>query len=194
MEIAIVLIALLVIALFGLLIFRLLKWILARNRRKLVVLAMLCVVIISVTMNHLFFKNMHFIQSNVYHNLYLIRYPEKDQVVVQEAIQKKIKEHLQTEDALGHTATYTGEHIIYFYEYSKHFAFNIFQDAGTHYFIENEEDLGGFVSEELGMYTQYGIAEFYVEPCQTDSKLYCGEINYFYEGEFLKAEKLVFKK
>ena len=184
MEITIVLIALLVIALFGLLFFKLLNWIIARNKRKLVALAMLSVVVLSVTINHLFFKNMHFIQSKVYHNLYLIRYPEKDQGILQAAIQEKIKEHIQTKDKIGERLTYTGDDVIYFYEYSKHFVFNIFQDAGTYYFIENEEDIGGFISEELGMYTQYRIAEFYKEPCATDSKLHCGEINYFYEGEF----------
>ncbi len=44
--------------------------------------------------------------------------------------------------------------------------------------IDHEEDLGGFVTEELGMYQKYRLAEFYYDPCPNNSTLYCGEINY----------------
>ncbi|MCB0457965.1 MAG: hypothetical protein R2776_04130 [Flavobacteriaceae bacterium] len=133
---------------------------------------------------------MHFIQSKVYNNLYLIKYPEKDQNNVQQAIAQKIREHLKTNHKTGKKLAYTGDNGVFFYEYYKHFPMALFQDAGTYYFIENEEDLGGFVSEELGMYNEYLLAEFYFEPCKTDVTKYCGEVDYFYEGDLIKKETL----
>ena len=132
---------------------------------------------------------MRFIQSNVYPNLYLVKYPDKDYSVVQNAIQEKIKEHLQTEHKTGKPLSYTGENCIHFYEYGGN-TFGFIGEAGTGYFIDHEEDLGGFVTEELGMYRDYRLAEFYYDPCQEDSNLICGEVNYFNHGEFMKVDSL----
>ncbi len=190
MEIALILIGITFIGLSVYLVFKLIKWIAEKRKRKAVALVIVSVGIIILTVNHFFFKKMHFIQSKVYNNLYLIKYPEKDQNILQQAIREKIKEHLNTSHKTGKKLAYTGDNGIFFYEYHKHFPFALFQDAGTYYFIEHEEDLGGFVSEELGMYTEYRLAEFYFEPCKADATLYCGELDYFVEGEFVKADTL----
>ncbi|MEZ4778741.1 MAG: hypothetical protein R2786_05090 [Flavobacteriaceae bacterium] len=133
---------------------------------------------------------MHFIQSNVYSNLYLIKYPEKNQTLLQKAIKEKIIEHFQTEHKMEKKLAYTGDNGIYFYEYTNGFSFDGFLEAGTAHFIENEEDPGGFVSEELNMYTQFQLADFYFEPCKTDSTLYCGEINYLKERELVAIDSI----
>ncbi|WP_186754064.1 hypothetical protein [Echinicola salinicaeni] len=132
---------------------------------------------------------MRFIQSEVYSNLYLVKYPDKDFSIVEEAIKEKIREHLKTAHKTGKPLSYSGESAIYFYELGG-MSIGFLGDAGTGYFIDHEEDLGGFVSEELGMYINYRLAEFYYEPCPPDTSLYCGEINFFREGEHFKVEGL----
>ncbi|WP_157963312.1 hypothetical protein [Algoriphagus litoralis] len=132
---------------------------------------------------------MQFIQSEVYSNLYLVKYPDKDYSKVQSAILEKIQEYLKTEHQTGKPLAYTNENGIYFYELGGR-TLGFIGDAGTGYFIDHEEDLGGFVSEELGMYTEYRLAEFYYDSCPQDSSLVCGEIAYFKEGDWFKTDSL----
>lgn len=75
---------------------------------------------------------------------------------------------------------------IYFYEWGGT-TFGFIGDAGIRYFIEHEEDLGGFVSEELGMYPEYKMAEFYY---QSSSNIICGKLNLFDEGNFIKTDTI----
>ena len=189
MFILIIIILVILSILLLILAFRLFKWTLKSKRRIQAVLVILAVGLVGISINHFFFKNMRFIQSEVYPNLYLVKYPDKEYSKVQKAIQEKIKEHLQTEHKTGKPLAYTNENGIYFYEYGG-MTFGFIGDAGTGYFIDHEEDLGGFVSEELGMYQEYRLAEFYYDSCPEDSTLVCGEIDYFKAGEFLKVDSL----
>ena len=178
-------------------VFKIMQWSFQKTSRILGLLAALFMLALGVIIHTLFFQKMEFIQSEVYNNLYLIKYPVKDQNLIQQQVQQKIKEHLNTKHFVGKKLAYTHDNGIFFYKYSSALPWNIFQDAGTVYFIENEEDLGGFVSEELGMYTEYRIAEFYYNPCENDISKYCGVIDYFNEGAFLKTvhlEHLDYKK
>lgn len=184
-AVLLVIIAILLLWLF----FRLCKWILKSKRRVQVFLAVLVVGGAGMGIHHFFFKKMQFIRSNVYSNLYLVEYPNKEYSIVENAIKEKIKEHLKTEQKTGKPLSYSGENAIYFYELGGR-TFGFIGEAGTGYFIDHEEDLGGFVSEELGMYTNYRLAEFYYDPCPEDSTVYCGEINHFREGEFFKVDNL----
>lgn len=190
MQILIILFLLLLLALALYINVRIIRWVLKFKIRIIIGVSLVGLLCVLLIVNKLFFQNMHFIQSKVYSNLYLVKYPEKDQNLIQQAILKKIKEHLKTSQKHGKKLAYTDENGIYFYEYHEAFLLSFIQNAGTAYFLENEEDLGGFVSEELGMYTQYRLAEFYFDPCKVDSKSYCGEINYFKEGEFIKKDNL----
>lgn len=165
------------------------RWTLVKKRRVQVFLLVFVIGVIAIGINHFFFKNMRFIQSEVYPNLYLVKYPDKDYSAVEKAIQEKVKEHLNTEHKTGKLLSYTGENAIYFYEYGG-MTFGFIGDAGTGYFIDHEEDLGGFVTEELGIYRDYRLAEFYYNPCPQDSSLGCGEINYFNQGDFVRADTL----
>lgn len=189
MFILILILLIIVAVLLLVLVFRMFKWALKSKRRILIALFVLAVVIIGIGVDQLFFKNMRFIQSQVYPNLYLVKYPDKDFYRVERAVQEKIKEHLKTEHTTGKPLSYSGEKAIYFYEYGG-MSFGFLGDAGTGYFIDHEEDLGGFVTEELGMYQKYRLAEFHYNPCPNDSTVYCGEINYFNQGEFSKVDSL----
>lgn len=189
MEVILVIFLLLLLASLVLLGTVLVKWVLRKKIRVRVSLTLLAFATLGISINHFFFKNMRFIQSEVYPNLYLVKYPDRDYSMVERAIREKIKEHLKTEHEIGKTLAYTNENGIHFYEYGG-MSFGFFGDAGTGYFIDHEEDLGGFVTEELGMYQKYRLAEFYYDPCPNDSTLYCGEINYFNQGEFSKIDSL----
>lgn len=189
MFILIIVILIILLILMLLLGIRLFKWTIKSKGRIQVMLIILGVSAIGIGIHHFFFKNMRFIQSEVYPNLYLVKYPVKDYSVVEEAIKEKIKEHLSSEYKTGKPLSYTGEKAIYFYELGG-MSFGFLGEAGTGYFIDHEEDLGGFVSEELGMYQDYRLAEFYYEPCPRDNSLVCGEINFFREGEHVKVDRL----
>lgn len=188
----IILIISLLLVLVGILYFliRLSKWILRNKMRSRAFLALLVVALVGLSVQHLFFKNMQFIQSEVYPDLYLIKYPEKDQKVLHQAIREKVIKHLNSGFLRGKKLAYIKENSIFFYKYYKASPFSFFEYAGTEYFLENEEDLGGLVTEELGMYSKYKLAEFYYAPCTTGGALYCGEIRYFNEGDFVKSESL----
>ena len=189
MYIILLIILVLCIGIVLFMLYKLFKWTLKSKTRILGGLSLMGIVLLIIIINHLFFKNMWFIQSEVYPNLYLVKYPNKNQKVLEQAIVEKIKEHLKTEHKTGKPLAYTNENGIYFYEYGGR-TFGFIGEAGTGYFIEHEEDLGGFVTEELGMYTNYRLAEFYFNLCEQDSTLICGEINYFKEGEFFKADSI----
>ena len=186
----VLLILLLIIAMLLLLLcFRLFKWTLKSKKRVQVALVMLAVGGVAIGINHFFFKNMRFIQSEVYSNLYLVEYPAKDHAALEKAIKEKISEHLKTEHKTGKPLAYTNENGIYFYELGGR-TLGFIGEAGTGHFIDHEEDLGGFVSEELGMYTDYRLAEFYYDPCVQDSTLVCGELGWYREGEYFKVDSL----
>ncbi|KAA2218814.1 hypothetical protein [Maribacter flavus] len=187
----IVLLLFLLLLLVGLvfLVIKLTKWTFRKKLRVKAAGILFGVAIMGLVVNHFLFKNMRLIQSEVYPNLYLVKYPDKEYSKVQKAIQEKIKEHLQAEHKTGKPLAYRNENGIYFYEYGGT-TFGFIGEAGTGYFIDHEEDLGGFVSEELGIYQDYRLAEFYYDSCPDDSTLICGEINYFKEGEFHKIHSL----
>ncbi|WP_268034837.1 hypothetical protein [Algoriphagus sp. PAP.12] len=165
------------------------KWTFKSKNRIQVFFVLMALGVTGILINHFFLKDMRFIQSEVYPNLYLVKYPDENYSVVEEAIKEKIREHLKSEHKIGKKLSYTGENAIYFYELGG-MTIGFLGDAGTGYFIDHEEDLGGFVSEELGMYINYRLAEFYYESCLHDSSLYCGEINFFREGEHHRVENL----
>ncbi len=182
MEVLIIIFLILVLIGFLLLAFRLLKWILRDKMRLQVFCALLAIGFIGVGGHHFFFKNMAFIQSEVYPDLYLVKYPEKDQSVLHQAIQDSVKHHFSHGISTGKKLAYQNENSIFYYEYYKAFPLSVFQDEGTAYFLDNEEDLGGLVTEEIGMYSKYKLAEFSYAPCKDEEALYCGELRFFNEN------------
>ncbi len=189
MAILFILILLVLLAICLYVIFKALKWILNRNIRIVYTLISIGFLLLFGVVNHLFFKNMQFIQSEVYPNLYIVKYPDKDQKVLQQAIINQVLNHFKTTVKNGKPLAYSNNNDIHFYEYGGT-TFGFLGEAGTGYFIDHEEDLGGFVTEELGMYTNYKLAQFYFNPCNQESTLTCGEIKYFKEGEIFKSEIL----
>ena len=190
MEILLIFFLLSILFLILFVIFKMVKWIFQKQQRIKWVCIAIGILILGIFIKKLFFTKMEFIQSKVYYNLYLVKNPVKDKEIIKKAIVEKIKSHLKTEHKIGKKLEYTKRNdFIYFYEYGGR-TFGFIGEAGTQYFIDNEEDLGGYVSEELGMYQDYRIAEFYFKPCTKDTTLLCGELDLFHEGGFIKTDSL----
>ena len=170
-------------------IFKIGKWTLKEKLRVKWAISIISVLVLALVIKRVFFTKMEFIQSNVYSNLYIVENPDKETEAVKNAILNKIKEHLITKPKSGKKLTYSGGNAIYFYELGGR-TFGFLGEAGTSYFIDHEEDYGGFVSEELGMYQNLRLAEFYYEAAVNDSNSICGEINWFDEGEFIKTDTI----
>ncbi len=171
-------------------IFKIVKWTLKENVRVKWVISISLILIFGFAIKKIFFTPMEFIQSNVYSNLYIVKNPIKEKEKVREAILNKIKEHLITQHKQSKKLSYSNEtDCIYFYEYVG-MSFGFLSEAGTEYFIDHEEDLGGFVTEELGMYQEYIMAEFYYKLPEKKPNEICGELSFFQEGEFIKSDSI----
>ena len=59
------------------------------------------------------------------------------------------------------------------------------------YFIEKEEDPGGFSVEVLDMYPKYHIAQFNLNFCKNDTINYFGTIDYCKNWEVIKTDTLI---
>ncbi|WP_052741872.1 PA3715 family protein [Kiloniella litopenaei] len=189
----IILILFLILLLIGILLLgvRLFVWISKGKIRIQTLCVLLVAALIGVGGNHFFLKNMSIIQSKVYPDLYLIQHPEKEKSpLLHQAIREQVKQHMSIGLSASKKLAYQKKNSIFFYEYYKAFPISVFQDEGTAYFLENEEDLGGLVTEELGMYTKYKLAEFHYFPCNDNLTQYCGELEYFNENGVIKSESL----
>lgn len=181
-----VLLLILIICLYQLI--RLLKWIIKKETRIKWFSGFVGLIALVILVNHLFFKNMEFVQSKVYQDLYLIKHPIKDKDSLHGFIEKMI---LQKVNAQIETSSKTIilPYSIRFYEYYNGTPFFIpFGEAGTTHFIENKEDPGGFSSEEISNYNTYRIAEFNLDYCKNDSLNYIGTINYYKGWDVIKTE------
>ena len=171
-------------------IFKFAKWTLKDINRIKWGISIILILLLGFAIKKLFFTKMEFIQSNIYSNLYIVENLKKDTLQVKKAILEKIKEHLITKHNQEKKLRYSDEtECIYFYELGGR-TFGFIGEAGTGYFIDHEEDLGGFVTEELGMYQEYRMAEFYYNLPENEANEICGELSYFHEGNFVKTDTI----
>lgn len=187
-----ILILLFVLCLLGILIYaiyKLIKWTSKDKIRVKWAVSIFTFLLLVFVIKKVFFTSMEFIQSNVYANLYIVENPIKDKDALKKAIINKIKEHLKTKHKQTKELSYSNTKNIYFYE-DGGMTFGFLGEAGTSYFIDHEEDLGGFVTEELGMYQQYLMADFYYAPCEQEANMLCGELAFFHEGELVKTDMI----
>ncbi|WP_108424803.1 hypothetical protein [Flagellimonas amoyensis] len=193
MEIVVIafLILLLIVVVF--LGYKLLRFLFKSKGHTVITLSLCGIVVLIVGVNHIFFKKMQFIPSKIYPDLYLIKNPMKDKNELETAIREFVMETVNQESGNleGPTKTATAYQPLRFYEYSKSWGINVFADAGTAYFLENEEDPSGFVVEELSMYSDLRLATFQMGLCENAQELYCGELIFFNKGEITNTEVLV---
>lgn len=165
--------------------YRLVRWILAKKTRIVRSVWMLSITIVGIVIYQLFFVKMEFIQSKVYPDLYLVKNPVEDRNEIDTAIKDFIIQNLA--EAKEIDSTYT----LRFYEYTKNRnPLAIFGDAGTAHFIENEEDPGGFTTEELSMYTKYKLATVEILNSTQNSPPDIGVIKYFKGWDVVKTDSI----
>ncbi len=199
MEILVIIYLFLFLGVGIFLIYKIFKWILAKKERIISTLSILLITIISITIHQVFFIKMEFIQSNVYPNLYLVKNEIKNRDSLNSIIKKRVVEKIDlnfiangkkyTENT--HKAPYAA---LAFYNYSKSSRLSVFQDYGTAYFIDHEEDLGGFSVEDLSMYQNEKLATFNIHPYKKDSTQYYGVLEYYRNGNVMKTDTIVLQK
>ena len=190
------------ILLFGIVLFlsyKIVKWVIARKGRVVGVVSILFVTIVSVTIYQLLFVKMEFIQSNVYPNLYLVKNEVKNRDSLNNIIKKIVVEKIDLNFIDNgkkyientHKAPYAA---LAFYNYSKSSRLSIFQDYGTTYFIDHEEDLGGFSVEDLSMYQNEKLAIFNIRLYKNDSTQHYGLLEYYEKGDVVKIDTIILQK
>lgn len=196
MEILIIIFLLLLLGIGIFLLYKVLKWIVAKKTRIVGAVSILFISIVSISIYQLFFVKMEFIQSKVYPNLYLVKNEIKDRDSLNRIIKKRVIEKIN-DDFIDHGKKYTENTYeapyaaLAFYSYSKSSKLSIFQDYGTAYFIDHEEDLGGMVVEDLNMYHEQKLVTFNIRISKKDTTSYYGILDYYKDGDIIKTDTLL---
>ncbi|AZJ33499.1 hypothetical protein SAMN05444344_0703 [Tenacibaculum mesophilum] len=195
MEILLIIFLLLLAGLVLFLLYKILKWIAAKRVRIIVAAALLVIAIIGNTLNRLFFTKMEMIQSTVYPNLYLVKHPIKDRDSLNNIIKSKVIEVIGKNPIINQKIysenTYEAPYAtLAFYTYSKNSKLSIFQDYGTSYFIDNQEDLGGMIVEDLSMYQTQKLATYNIKAYKNDITRYYGALTYFKDAYPVKTDTI----
>ncbi len=186
MEIMLILFVSGLVILVLLILYTLLKWVFRTKARAIGVSLSFLIVVVGFTIYQLFFLKLEFIQSKVYPDLYLVKNIPEDKSVLNQAIKdfvmKRIK--IQTKDQQLDTNL-----SLRFYQYSKSYNPLVFGDSGTAYFIDNEEDLGGMVVEDLSMYMKLKLAVLDKAVCEGKNH-YCAKLHFFEKGTSVKTDSI----
>lgn len=192
MEILLILFLLGLIGFLLFLLYKLIRWISRKKTRIYIVLSFVGILIIFKTIDHFFFTKMEFIQSKVYPDLYLIKNPVQDKNTIQNAIKDFVVKAIKDNEKAMYSRK--EEYQLRFYQYFKSWNPLVFGDSGTAYFIENEEDLGGMIVEDLSMYPKYKLATFKMTNNKKDTTSLYGVLEYYKEGYVVKTDTLTHNK
>ena len=202
MEIILIFFLLSILFLFLFIIFKMVKWILKDKIRISWTVSLVAVFALSMLINKVFFTKMEFIESKVNPNLYIVKNLVEDKDSLHNELKKVVLKKVNNE-VLNQIEKYKKinlndsivelKYTVDFYEYSKGSVFIPFGDAGTYYFIEKEEDPGGFIVEVLDMYPKYHIAKFNLKFCKNDTTRYFGTIDYYKNWDIIKTDTIVSK-
>ena len=171
--------------------FKSLKWMAREKARMKWAVILLIIFGIAFTIKEVFFTPMEFIQSKVYPDLYLVKNPVNDTIELQKAIKQFVIENAPKQSNQIETDLQYDKQLIFrFYTYYKSSNLMVFSDAGTAYFVENEEDSGGFSVEVLDMYSQYKLATFKSIINKKDTTKYCGILDFYKEYTVTKSDTI----
>ncbi|MEE3999191.1 hypothetical protein V1T75_02485 [Tenacibaculum sp. FZY0031] len=188
MEILVIIYLFLFLGVGIFLLYKILKWVVTKKVRVLGALSILLIAIISIAIYQLFIVKMEFIQSEIYSDLYLVKKPTENK----NALNKSIKNFVNQK--LAETKNIDTNYSLRFYEYTKNWNLLVFGDYGTAYFIENEEDLGGFSVEDLNMYQKEKLAILQIYSYKKDSTQHYGILEYYEKGYPVKTDTLTLQK
>ena len=106
-------------------------------------------------------KKTEFIQSKVRSNLFLIKFSSQRDSLLKSDIKNFLLKNFND--------VYKNDYNIFLYKYT----------SDTKYFINHDEDPGGFSSEEISMYEEDYIAGFYTSKCKKDSTKRVGVFSFY---------------
>ena len=198
MEIIIKTFFIVTIIAFLYLLFRFLKWVFTNRKRTILTLLLIGFYLIAILINNLFFKKMEFIQSKVYPHLFIIKNPISDKDSLKKVIKEMVIEKMNTEfigNEDKHKIRFKIKeekfvelnYEISFYEYYT----GELLTEGTAWFINHEEDPGGFSSEYLSDYDDYFIAGFRANYCENDTINYNGILHYSKNKFKIESDTLI---
>lgn len=195
MEIFIIFL-LLILLLFSLFLFyKIVRWLIRKKIRIYWAVSLIGVFLLTKTIHHFFFTKMEFIQSNVYPNLYLVKNQIEDRDSLNIIIKNRVIEMINKKSTISKKVYPKNSHIspyatYAFYTYTKNSRLSIFQDYGTAYFIDNEEDLGGISVEDLLMYRSYLLVTYNIRSFKKDSTQRYGILEYYKDRYVVKTDTL----
>ncbi|WP_020532577.1 hypothetical protein [Flexithrix dorotheae] len=195
MEILLIIFLLLLAGLVLFLLYIILKWIVAKKVRIIVAASLFLIAVVGFTINYLFFTKMEFIQSKVYPNLYLVKHPIKDRDSLNSIIKSKVieiidKNLINNKKVYSENTAEAPYATLAFYTYSKNSKLSVFQDYGTAYFIEYEEDLGGMIVEDLNMYQTQKLATYNIKAYKTNTTRYYSTLTYYKDAYPVKTDTI----
>ena len=178
--------------------FQVAKWILKHRTRRIISLAIIGLIGALLLINKLFFQQMELLQSKVYPNLYLIKYPVNNRDTINQLIKNKTVEVIKQQNYDTNSSIKlidkntvetirANDYTIHFYLYSNEWGFR----NGTNYFIDHKEDAGGFSTEVLTDYNTLKLAYFELKYCENNSTHVIGDLSYFEEGKLITTETLI---
>ncbi|HHE05713.1 MAG TPA: hypothetical protein ENK90_01155 [Epsilonproteobacteria bacterium] len=180
MEIILLLVLLWTVILICIILYKLSRWILGTKIRRITAFSFFFALLVGLGIYQLFFVKLEFIQSKVYPDLFLVKNVPKEKYVLNQAIKDFVITRMKTQPTDSNLS-------LRFYQYYKSYNPLVFGDSGTAYFIDNEEDLGGMVVEELSMYRDLELAVLKQTVCK-ESSYYCAKLDFFEEGYRVKTE------
>jgi|GEM_PF-4757159 len=132
--------------------------------------------------------HMHFIQSNVYPQLYLVKNRVVDNKLTHRTIKEKVLEVMNEQGMDENTTMDEAKQFkVQFYEYTK----GDWGARGTAYFIDHEERSDGMLSELLEFYPGYLVAKTKIHPCTNNSAHYRIELHYYEARQHIKTDTLI---
>lgn len=184
MEIVLILFLLGLVIIVVYILYTVMKWIFQTKARAIRVSLSFLTVVVGFTIYQLFFLKLEFIQSKVYPDLYLVKNFPEDRSVLNQAIKDFVMKRIKTKTQKQLMDSNPSSR---FYQYYKSYNPLIFGNSGTAYFIDNEEDLGGMVVEDLSMYMNLKLAVLDKTVCE-DKTNYCARLHFFEKGNIVKTD------
>lgn len=167
--------------------YKTLKWVFQRKARLISMFVLAGSMLISIVVYKQFFVKMEFIQSKVYPDLYLIKNPTQEDVILQSSIREKVIELLTRQINKRDISFKKQSYTLRFYEYNK----GDWGESGTVYFLEHEERRDGMTAELLEYYPEYELAKFSVPLSKAKEVEYFGVLNYYKDHKRIKTDTIL---
>lgn len=178
----------LLLAIIGLyILFKALQWVFKRQLRVIGVFIVITSFIVCATVYQQFFVKMEFVQSEVYPDLYLIKYPIDDDTILYNSIKDKVTELFDELNITNDISLIQQPFTLRFYEYNT----GDWGESGTVYFLKHKERRDGITAELLEYYPEYELAKFMLQPCNENEPRHMGLLKYYKNHKLIKTDTII---